>query len=78
MALTKKGNVYSWGNNEYGQLDIGNNEESDTPRLIKLNNFFINKISCSHFKSFLLSCDGVIYTVGNNFSRQKQIRHKRI
>jgi alpha-tubulin suppressor-like RCC1 family protein len=35
MAITEKGQVTSWGDNRFGQLGVGNNENSNTPKLIR-------------------------------------------
>jgi hypothetical protein len=66
MALTSTGRVFSWGDNKFCQLGIDLIKPSSTPKLIKLNNVFIIKISCSQMHSLLLSIDGTIYAFGNN------------
>jgi alpha-tubulin suppressor-like RCC1 family protein len=73
MALTKYGNVYSWGDNRFGQLGIGNTVDSNEPKFIAVIdenkcNVFIEKISCGFAHSLLLSSDGNIYTFGLNES----------
>jgi alpha-tubulin suppressor-like RCC1 family protein len=73
MALTEFGHVYSWGYNEWGQLGIGNTEESNEPKFVAVIdenkcNVFIEKISCGSEHSLLLSSDGYIYAFGNNES----------
>ncbi len=67
MALTECGHVYSWGDNEYGQLGIGNTAHSNEPIFVENKcNVFIEKISCGKYHSLLLSSDGYIYTFGRN------------
>jgi hypothetical protein len=66
LALTESGCVYSWGNNRYGQLGVGNIQETNEPIIIELNEVKIEKISCGPFHSLLLSCDGNIYAFGRN------------
>jgi alpha-tubulin suppressor-like RCC1 family protein len=73
MALTECGHVYSWGNNEFGQLGIGNTEKSNEPKFVAIIdenecNVFIKKISCGPAHSLLLSSDGSIYAFGRNKS----------
>jgi len=66
MALTERGNVYSWGSNKYGQLGLKiSNSSSNIPKLIKINVIF-KKISCGDAHSLLLSRDGDIYAFGSN------------
>ena len=82
LALTEKGQVFSWGDNSYGQLGIEENDNSynmfrtrdlkkTKPQLVCVRNddktnVFIVKISCGSFHSILLSSDGNIYTFGYN------------
>jgi RCC1 and BTB domain-containing protein len=73
MALTECGHVYSWGYNDFGQLGIGNTEDSNEPKLVAVIdenkcNVFIEKISCGYAHSLLLSIDGNIYAFGRNKS----------
>jgi alpha-tubulin suppressor-like RCC1 family protein len=82
MALTDCGHVYSWGDNQFGQLGLEESEETYNmfrtrrlkeikPKLIKVKsesnpNVFITKISCGLTHSLLLSRDGGIYAFGEN------------
>jgi alpha-tubulin suppressor-like RCC1 family protein len=82
MALTDCGHVYSWGDNQFGQLGLEESEETYNmfrtrrlkeikPKLIKVKsesnpNVFITKISCGSTHSLLLSRDGDIYAFGEN------------
>jgi hypothetical protein len=66
LALTVGGRVFSWGNNEFGQLGIEGIPKSYEPKHIELEDLIINKISCGRNHSLLLSKEGVIYTFGDN------------
>jgi hypothetical protein len=67
MALTKSGQVFSWGSNRREQLGIEETEDCNEPQLLNLEEDFIIKISCGHYHSLLLSKVGVIYAFGKNF-----------
>jgi hypothetical protein len=68
LALNENKQVFSWGDNDCGQLGTG--EESgcqDQPKLIeRTNNLSIHKISCGYKHSLLLTTDGDIYSCGSN------------
>ncbi len=71
MALTECGHVYSWGDNDCGQLGIGSTAHSNEPEVVEVideskRNVFIKKISCGITHSLLLSSDGNIYAFGSN------------
>ncbi len=73
MALTECGNIYCWGENEFGQLGIGDHVHSNEPKFVAVIdgnkcNVFIEKISCGEDHSLLLSSDGNIYVFGRNKS----------
>jgi alpha-tubulin suppressor-like RCC1 family protein len=76
MALTESGRVFSWGDNDFGQLGLGNREDLKTPKLIELNEVFIEKISCGKNHSLMLSENGVIYAFGDNSFRQVWNKNK--
>ena len=66
MALTKSGNVYSWGrSNFYGQLGLEDRVTPKRPSLIKaLEKESIIKIGASAFSSFALSKSGKLFIWG--------------
>jgi RCC1 and BTB domain-containing protein len=66
MALTESGNVFSWGDNQFGQLGFEYFRLINRPTRIQLPHISISRISCDSFHSLLLSNDGIIYFFGNN------------
>jgi alpha-tubulin suppressor-like RCC1 family protein len=78
MALSVKGIVYSWGNNNWKQLGCPNGYRidpyytSENPYftseniIYRITDVFTKKISCGPVHSLLLSNDGVIYSFGMN------------
>jgi alpha-tubulin suppressor-like RCC1 family protein len=66
LALTESGRVFSWGENSYGQLGVENEINREKPKMIEIENFSFEKISCGQRHSLLLSRDGVIFAFGDN------------
>ena len=74
MALTQKGNVYSWGNNAHGQLGQGNVSSQNAPKKINHDwslyeqnpNEKIKYISSGQYHSFALSQNNKLYAWGLN------------
>lgn len=65
MALNASGEIYSWGNNFWGQLGNGTNLTNYTPELI----FGISNvidISAGEEHSMALTADGTVWTWGHN------------
>jgi len=60
FALTKNNKLYSWGENEHGQLALGNTENQFKPTLVEpstYNNEHILKMSCGYDHVFLVTQD---------------------
>ncbi len=78
MALSEKGSIFTWGNNQFGQLGIGVTSDIafrvTTPQNITLNfsleNDKIKEISVGFVHSMVLTEKGKIYSWGNNLSGQ--------
>ena len=69
LALTSNGHVYSFGNNQYGQLGLENNINYDIPTLINnLNNIIF--ISAGSYHSLALDSSGRVYAFGYNIYGQ--------
>ncbi len=65
LVLDIEGKVYSFGNNEDGQLGLNNNIMKTTPTLIT-NIPVINKIFAGDLCSMILDNNGNVYVFGNN------------
>jgi hypothetical protein len=66
LALTEGGRLFSWGENSYGQLGNRNEIFREKPKLIEIENVFIEKICSGQRHCLLLSNDGIIYAFGDN------------
>jgi alpha-tubulin suppressor-like RCC1 family protein len=69
MALNVLGEIYSWGDNTYGQLGLGHRQRTVyTPEKINLEG--VVSISCGYYSSMAVTQTGDIYVWGANFSFQ--------
>ena len=64
LALTNNGEVYSWGQNYFGQLGIGNFQNSNIPVNLGLAN--VIEIAAANFHSFAYSDSTGLYGWGKN------------
>lgn len=67
LALTKSGQIYSFGYNEYGQLANRTTIDCYVPKLILVSdilNNHITEICCGAFHSIALTKTGVLYAWG--------------
>jgi RCC1 and BTB domain-containing protein len=63
--------VYAWGDNLYGQLGTGNNEDKNAPALVStLKNKKVKRVHCGGIHSFCITEDGELYSWGGNESGQ--------
>ena len=83
ISIDNNGNVFSWGNAQYGQLGIKNifnlNKNEDNfyycpipykLKQLKEKNIYIMKAACGDEHSLLLSTEGKIYSFGSNIYGQ--------
>ena len=67
LALDARGRVYSWGQNDKGQLGHNDTAVQDTPEKVKkLEKKDIVQIYCGEFTSFAVDQEGEIYAWGLN------------
>nr|XP_022903495.1 E3 ubiquitin-protein ligase HERC2 isoform X1 [Onthophagus taurus] len=65
VCITSQGNVYSWGDGDYGKLGRGGSDGSKIPRLVeRLQNFNITEVYCGGQFSVALSSEGKVFTWG--------------
>ena len=66
MCLSENGEVYSFGNNDYGQLGLGNNAENyNSPQLISSLKD-VEFIECGGNHTFCKTLNNEIFCWGNN------------
>ena len=69
LALASDGTVWDWGDNSYGELGNGTNDESDMPVQVPLNSYYpISDIAAGENFSLALATDGAVWAWGNNNS----------
>ncbi|AWP11407.1 putative E3 ubiquitin-protein ligase HERC2-like [Scophthalmus maximus] len=65
LAVTENGQVWSWGDGDYGKLGRGGSDGCKTPKLVeKLQDLDIVKVCCGSQFSVALTKDGKVYTWG--------------
>lgn len=63
--LVSTGQVWSWGDGDYGKLGRGGSDGCKTPKLVeKLQDLDIVKVCCGSQFSVALTKDGQVYTWG--------------
>ncbi len=71
LALLGNGSVMSWGENQEGQLGIGNNTAQNSPQLIPSSSLSgVIAISAGHSHGLALLGDGTVKAWGRNFRGQ--------
>lgn len=67
LAVKTDGTLWSWGNNNLGQLGLGNTTSYSSPRQVgSLTNWL--KVSGGSYSSYAIKTDGTLWSWGNNSS----------
>ena len=67
MVVTADGEVYGWGDNNLGQLGIGNYSNKKEPcKITQPAGTVIEKVVCGYMHTLALSKKGILYTWGAN------------
>lgn len=68
LAVTEDGEIYSWGHNGYCQLGNGSTNQGLLPGIISscLIGKKVNEVACGSHHSMVLTCDGEVYSWGQN------------
>ncbi|XP_076870833.1 LOW QUALITY PROTEIN: E3 ubiquitin-protein ligase HERC2 [Brachyhypopomus gauderio] len=65
LSVTENGQVWSWGDGDYGKLGRGGSDGCKTPKLVeKLQDLDVVKVCCGSQFSVALTKDGQVYTWG--------------
>lgn len=76
VALTTRGDIYTWGIGEYGELGHGPKcSEIEVPTLLRHSTKFTS-ISCGYSHTCALDKKGNLFTWGQNFDRQLGLYNK--
>ncbi|XP_074535242.1 putative E3 ubiquitin-protein ligase HERC4 [Halichoeres trimaculatus] len=72
LALTKGGEVFTWGRNSHGQLGLGKyvSLQQEPARITALTGVAVTQISAGATHSFFLTLPGLVYCCGANESGQ--------
>ena len=68
VALTEKGDVFSWGCGEQGRLGLGNEDDMSSPQRVKIPKRWsnISSIHCGRDNTFLLTSNAILLAFGSN------------
>ena len=68
FCVTRGGDVWAWGNNEFGQLSLGHAKKVDVPDMTPWlpQNERCRQVACGAVHTLLLCNSGKVYTCGKN------------
>jgi len=66
MALSSTGDIYTWGNNEFGELGNNSTVDLSSPTKISVSGVKFKAVSAGNYHSMALSTTGELYTWGYN------------
>lgn len=69
IAIKTDGSLYAWGDNEYGQLGDGTNDDKKVPTQIGSDNNWAS-VSAGGARTISVKTDGSLYAWGYNYSDQ--------
>ena len=58
--------IYIWGDNTFGQLGLGDNDDRNIPHKLNLCNHCIISVSCGCMHTMALTINGILYSWGSN------------
>ncbi len=71
VIIAEDGNLYSFGDNIYGQLGLGNNTNTNIPTLVTVqDDLKVKVVSCGKLHTVIIAEDGNLYSFGDNSSGQ--------
>ncbi|KAG5476378.1 hypothetical protein LSCM1_04080 [Leishmania martiniquensis] len=75
LAISQKGEVYTWGVGRSGRLGHGTDTSEVKPRLVEgLQPYFVVDASCSYGHSAVLTSTGTVFSFGENTEGQLGLR----
>ncbi|KAL0585650.1 hypothetical protein ABG067_004573 [Albugo candida] len=66
VLCTAKGELFTCGKNDYGQLGLGHNKQVKTPTQVVLPNELICFVACGYYHAIAITSTGLTYSFGRN------------
>lgn len=74
IALKTDGTIWTWGNNQYGQLGLGNTFNASTPTQVGSDSSWID-IAATAFNSYAIKQDGTFWGIGGSVIGSSPIQY---